>query len=254
MPLFLKIFYGLTIFLQSADWIYHDHWIELLEWQFWKSSNFFHLVIQSSNHLPFPFSSLSCWILCMLLQVWCLPSSACHIARKIYLPNLLCSVSPFIQFPSLHFIMFVKEFWVSFPQEGMTDLSAWWWKDKGVFPYWDLEPMQYISLSWGQGWVLAVASQNLTCASCPHVANSRAHSSDWIHLVQSLFYSCYLYSFSQHSAVSAAVPERQAEIWTPYKIISFYTWKIQVYLCLNIQEVFEKVSENNVIQYWYPRY
>lgn len=82
MPLLLKIFYGLSIFLHSGHWISHDHWIELLEWYFWKSANLFHLVIQSNKHLPF-LKPLLLDIPCMLLQVWCLPSSACHIARKI---------------------------------------------------------------------------------------------------------------------------------------------------------------------------
>lgn len=142
MPLILKIIYGLTVFSHSARWIYHDLWIELLEWHFWKSTNLFHLVVQPSKHLHLLKPLLLDTVYITPLQVWCLPSSACHIARKIDLPYLLCSVSPFVWFPSLHFIMSVKEFWVSFAQEGMMDLSVWWWKDKGVFPYRGLEPVQ----------------------------------------------------------------------------------------------------------------
>lgn len=97
MPLLLKILYGLTIFLRSAHWIYHHH-VDRAPWTTLLETNQPFSPGDSVKKTPTlsQASPAGCYV--TPLQVWCLPSSVLHSAGKIWLPYLLLSISPFIQF------------------------------------------------------------------------------------------------------------------------------------------------------------
>lgn len=175
MLLLLKIFYGLAILLHPDHWIYHHH-LDRAPWTTFLEINQSLLPGDSVKKTPtLPQASPAGYCVCYSTS-----SVVSAIQCSPYCKKDLAALASVFSFPIYTVSLFafyhvcerVLGLFCSGRDDGPKCVLVKRQKGVSLLRSWTT-PVHLSVLTTGLG---VVASQNLTCVSCPHVANNRAHN------------------------------------------------------------------------------